>query len=39
VFLLGDNRDTSLDSRSFSTVPVDDVQGRVVGHAWPIGGN
>lgn len=39
VFLLGDNRDTSLDSRSFGTVPVDDVQGRVVGHAWPIGGN
>lgn len=39
VFLLGDNRDTSLDSRSFGTVPVDDVQGRVVGHAWPIGGH
>lgn len=39
VFLLGDNRDTSLDSRSFGTVPVDDVQGRVVSHAWPIGGH
>ncbi|MCX6522563.1 MAG: signal peptidase I [Actinobacteria bacterium] len=39
VFLLGDNRDTSLDSRSFGSVPVDDVQGRVVGHVWPIGGH
>lgn len=39
VYLLGDNRDTSLDSRSFGSVPVDDVQGRVVSHAWPIGGH
>ena len=39
VFLLGDNRDTSLDSRAFGTVSVDDVQGRVIGHAWPIGGH
>ncbi len=39
VFLLGNNRDTSLDSRAFGTVSVDDVQGRVIGHAWPIGGH
>lgn len=39
VFLLGDNRDTSIDSRAFGTVPVDEVHGRVFGHVWPIGGN
>ena len=31
VFLLGDNRDTSEDSRAFGPVAVDDIDGRVLG--------
>jgi signal peptidase I len=29
VFVLGDNRGNSVDSRSFGTVPMEDVIGRV----------
>lgn len=32
VFLMGDDRDRSVDSRHFGTVPVDDVTGRVIAH-------
>jgi signal peptidase I len=35
VFLLGDNRDISVDSRTFGPVAVDDVEGRVVATIWP----
>lgn len=35
VYLLGDNRDESLDSREFGPVPVSDVVGRVDVVAWP----
>jgi signal peptidase I len=32
VFLLGDNRDESADSRTFGPVPVEDITGRLIGH-------
>jgi signal peptidase I len=35
VFVLGDNRAASVDSRSFGTVDVEELQGRVVGVFWP----
>jgi signal peptidase I len=37
VFLLGDNRDTSEDSRSFGPVAVDDLGGRALVTIWPLG--
>jgi signal peptidase I len=35
VFLLGDQRFGSVDSRSFGPVPVDSMLGRVVLRVWP----
>jgi signal peptidase I len=35
VYLLGDNRDGSYDSRVFGPVPLDDVVGRVDAVLWP----
>jgi signal peptidase I len=37
VFLLGDNRDTSEDSRTFGAVDVDDIEGKVLAKVWPPG--
>jgi signal peptidase I len=37
VFLLGDNRDTSEDSRTFGPVDVGDVEGKVLVKVWPPG--
>jgi signal peptidase I len=34
VFLLGDNRDISVDSRAFGPVAVDDLDGRVLATIW-----
>jgi signal peptidase I len=36
VFLLGDNRDTSEDSRAFGPVDVDDIDGKVLITVWPL---
>ena len=38
LYLLGDNRFDSIDSRNFGTVPVDTVVGRVVGRLLPLPG-
>jgi signal peptidase I len=35
VFVLGDNRRNSLDSRDYGSVPVDDIEGRVLMVLWP----
>ena len=37
VFLLGDNRDTSEDSRAFGPIEVDDIDGKVLVKFWPPG--
>jgi len=37
VFLLGDNRADSVDSRAFGPVPIDSINGRVLMKIWPIG--
>ena len=38
LFLLGDNRHSSVDSRDFGTVPADSVRGRVLARMWPSPG-
>jgi signal peptidase I len=38
VFVLGDNRRDSVDSRDFGPLDVDDVVGSVLGHVWPAPG-
>jgi signal peptidase I len=35
IWVLGDDRGDSVDSRQFGPVPLDSVQGRVVGRVWP----
>ncbi len=37
VFVMGDNRGSSSDSRVFGPVPVDDVIGKAILRIWPIG--
>jgi signal peptidase I len=37
VFLLGDNRADSVDSRAFGPVAVDSIDGRVLAKIWPMG--
>ena len=36
VFLMGDNRGASLDSRFWGPIPDDWVKGRVVARYWPL---
>ncbi|MCU6707192.1 signal peptidase I [Paenibacillus sp. J5C_2022] len=35
-FVLGDNRERSLDSRSFGTVPKSAIEGKIVFRIWPV---
>ena len=37
LFVMGDNRGGSHDSRYFGSIPEDDVVGRVVVRIWPVG--
>jgi signal peptidase I len=37
VFVLGDDRDRSVDSRALGPVPLDAVRGRVLTRWWPWG--
>jgi signal peptidase I len=36
VFVMGDNRQASRDSRSFGTVPLDEIVGRALFRYWPL---
>lgn len=36
VFVLGDNRENSNDSRSFGSIDVDSIEGRVMLRYWPL---
>ncbi len=35
LWVLGDSRESSVDSRSFGPIPVDDLEGRAVVRVWP----
>jgi signal peptidase I len=35
LWVLGDSRENSVDSRSFGPVPLDDLEGRAVLRVWP----
>ena len=37
VFVLGDNRLNSIDSRDYGPVPAQDLLGRVITRLWPVG--
>ena len=37
IFVMGDNRAESVDSREYGPVPIDDVVGRVSWRVWPLG--
>ena len=36
VYVLGDNRNASIDSRKFGCIPVGKIEGKVVGRWWPV---
>ena len=36
VYVMGDNRDESMDSRTFGCIPLEKVEGKVVLRYWPI---
>ena len=36
IFVMGDNREGSSDSREFGCIPLDKVEGRVTYRIWPL---
>lgn len=36
VFVMGDNREGSKDSRAFGAIPIDKVEGKVIIRIWPL---
>lgn len=36
VFVMGDNREESADSRSFGAIPIDKIEGNVICRIWPL---
>lgn len=36
LFVMGDNREYSMDSRSFGCIPIEKVEGRVICRIWPF---
>ena len=36
VYVLGDNRENSADSRRFGCIPIKKIQGKVVVRWWPL---
>ena len=37
VFVIGDNREHSTDSRNFGAIPIDRIESRVFIRFWPLG--
>ena len=37
IFVMGDNREYSIDSRTFGCVPLEKIEGKVILRFWPIG--
>lgn len=36
VYVMGDNRDESMDSRTFGCIPLDKIEGKVIFRYWPL---
>lgn len=36
VYVMGDNRDESVDSRTFGCIPIEQIEGKIVFRYWPV---
>ena len=36
VFVIGDNREVSIDSRSFGAIPEESIEGKIIAKVWPL---